>query len=107
MQLVDLKLTPEEAKKLDCCVPMTDETAPQYPWGLCISLDDVTLRKLGITDLPDVGTTMQLTAIVEVSNTGQYANQSGKEKSLSLQFTAMALDSEANKPDPASVLYGS
>ncbi len=104
MNLTDMKLSPEEAKEMDCCVSGDSDGGPKYPWGLSISLDDATLEKLGITTLPQVGQQMRLMAIVEVCSTSQHANQEGTDKCVSLQITQMGLEGAA--PDPAQVLYG-
>ncbi|OAE72598.1 hypothetical protein A7J71_11300 [Achromobacter insolitus] len=104
MNLIDMKLTPEEAKDRDCCVSESSDGGPKYPWGLTISLDDATLNKLGISTLPQVGEAMRLVAIVEVCTTNLHATQEGTDKCLSLQITQMGLEGDA--PDPAQVLYG-
>lgn len=91
MQLTSMQLTPAEAKE-EAGLPATSaENLQKYPYGLCIDLCDETLTKLGITDMPPVGSSMQLMARVEVSRSSQYENQEGKEFSLALQITDMAL----------------
>ncbi|MBN9642931.1 MAG: hypothetical protein J0I68_30680 [Achromobacter sp.] len=106
MNLIDMKLSPEEAKEGECCVSSeSPDGSPKYPWGLSISLDDVTLRKLGMTELPEVGRQMRLMAAVEVCGTSQHANQDGTDRCVSLQITQMGLEGEG--PQPAQVLYGS
>lgn len=104
MNLIDMKLSPDEAKEMDSCIGASADGGPKYPWGLSVSLDDETLEKLGITSLPTVGQKMRLMAIVEVCSTSQHANQEGTDKCVSLQITQMALEGDA--PDPAQVLYG-
>lgn len=106
MNLIDMKLSPEEAKEMDCsagCLSAEDG-GPKYPWGLTVSLDDATLRKLGMGELPKVGEQMHLMAVVEVCSTSQHANQDGTDRCVSLQITQMGLEGEG--PQPAQVLYG-
>lgn len=103
MALVNMKMSAEEAREE---YEPTAADAPEYPYGLSLNLDDESLAKLGITTLPAVGTTMTLTARVEVCSTSQYSNRKGEnETSLSLQITDMELAAGA-APDAATILYG-
>lgn len=106
MALIDMKLTPEEAKNEGMCCPSTDDKGPKYPYGLSINLDDETLAKLGITTLPAVGSMMRLVATVEVTSTSQYERQDEKEININLQITAMELAAAQAEPSAAEVLYG-
>lgn len=102
--MMNMKMSPKEAKELTNPTPAD---APQYPYGLSISLDEEAMQKLGITALPKVGESMQLVARVEVCSTSQYSTQGGEQESnLSLQITDMELAPEQQKQDSASVLYG-
>lgn len=104
--MISMKLTPEEAKdEAGCCVPEPGE-GPAYPYGLCLYLDDETLTKLGITTLPDVGTKMQLTAVVEVTSNSQRQTQDGKTVNMDLQITDMELSGSEAQKDQATMLYG-
>ncbi len=105
MAQIDMTMSKEEAKEQ---MEPTASDAPKYPWGLSISLDDDSLKKLGITALPAVGTKMTLNATVEVCSTSQYSDQEGEaEVSMSLQITAMELGAGQTGPsDAASMLYG-
>lgn len=111
MQLVSMKKSPEEmreSKDTACCAPESDQ--PAYPYGLRIDLNDETLAKLGVTELPAVGTTMKLMALVEVTSASQYESKDGKDRTICLQITDMAVDSGAapaarSDSDIASSLY--
>lgn len=103
--MISMKLSPAEAKG-ETMLAEADE-APQYPYGLSICLDDETLDKLGITELPPVGTAFTLTARVEVCSTSQYQNQDGADASMSLQITDMELAGEGSaQKSIADRLYG-
>jgi hypothetical protein len=103
--MVNMQLTAEEAKEMTSCSPVEGE-GPKYPYGLCLDLNDESLAKLGITELPPVGKTMMLVATVVVTRTGAYQTQdSDKEMSLGLQITDMELKQEAGK-SIADTLYG-
>lgn len=77
---------------------------PAYPYGLRICLGTDELKKLGIKNLPEVGKTMKIMAVVEVSSISMSESQNGGEyKSVDLQITELALD---NKKDvDAKKLY--
>jgi hypothetical protein len=105
MKLVDMKLDPKEQKKeADLAYD-----PPAYPWGLSISLDDEALEKLGMTELPDVGDTMTLTARVCCTSVSASANENGQRRSVSFQIEALALsdavESDDEKKDPTDALY--
>lgn len=88
--MISMKLSAAEAKS-ETMLGDTDDDLPKYPYGLTINLCDDELAKLGITELPPVGTVMQLTALVEVCSISQYENQDGADKSMNLQITDMEL----------------
>jgi hypothetical protein len=102
-----MKLSAAEAKAETMLGSGDDDDQPAYPYGLTIQLCDEVLAKLGITDLPPVGTVMQLTALVEVCSVSQYENQDGAENNMSLQITDMELANGNSEPKPlANRIYG-
>ena len=54
MAMVNMKMSATEAKEYGGEATMASD-APEYPYGLCIRLDDDALEKLGITALPAIG----------------------------------------------------
>jgi hypothetical protein len=108
MELKSMKMSPAEQKEYAQPSLVTGPDAPSYPWGLCLTVDDDALEKLGLPALPTVGQTMMLMASVEVKSVS--ASQRGDElyRSLELQITDMALEpsAAAKKQDTAEVLYG-
>lgn len=106
MAMVNMKLTPKEAKdESGCCVAPSDGEAPAYPYGLSLSLSDESLTKLGIKTPPGVGEKLTLVATVEVTSTSQYESQSGKDANVSLQITDMELTGDGTPA--AKRMYGS
>lgn len=104
----NLAMTKEEAKS-EYGVEPSDDSLPKYPYGLTLYLDDDTLKKLGITDLPKVGTSMPATITVMVTGTSQRATQSDKDGEkmhtcVDLQITDM--DITVPTKSAADVLYG-
>jgi hypothetical protein len=111
MALKDMSLTPEQAKaQMGYCSPAdgdddADDSGPKYPWGLSISLDDDAMAKLGLS-APQVGSTMHMLAVVQITNYGLNEDQKGSDQSMTLQITAMDLQ-PAGKPDVMSRAAGS
>lgn len=104
MAMVNMKMSAKEAQEW---AEPTASDAPEYPYGLCINLDEEGLAKLGISTPPPVGTQMTITARCVVTNTSQYRTQ-GKEDeaSVGLQITDMEVGEASSGTDAASVLYG-
>lgn len=101
--MINMKTSKEEAQEQ---MQPTAADAPEYPYGLTICLDEESMAKLGITELPKVGTQMQITALVTVCSTSQYSTQGGEDESnLSLQITDMEISGTPRK-DTTAVLYG-
>jgi len=101
MKLTDLTLTPAEAKEMvDDCTPCGDAEPPKYPYGTAMYLPDEVLKKLGVTELPAVGTKMLLTAEVFVTGVSEREDQKEKHKSVDLQMSAASLSPmAAQAPD--------
>lgn len=106
MGLVNMKLSAEEAQEQYGSSPVSD--APEYPYGLSITLDEEGLAKLGMPALPQVGQKMMITARVEVQSVRQYDTKGGeKEQSVTLQITDMEMGPDKPDTSPQSALYGS
>ncbi len=70
--------------------------APDYPYGLVINLDSDEIKKLGIKELPKVGTEFPISAIVKVTRVMQSAVEGRDEENcISLQITDLGLGDEA------------
>lgn len=98
MKMVNLKRTEKREPEM----PVGAES--EYPYGLSICLDSDTLKKLGIKDLPAVGTKMTIECKVEVCSTSEYASKMGVDQSLSLQITDMGVG--AKKKVTGDDIYG-
>jgi hypothetical protein len=102
--MINMKHSKDEAKQYTEASPMDE---PQYPYGLCLSLHDDELKKLGITSLPAVGAEMTINAKVFVKSTSAYNTQKGEsEMSMDLQITDMEISAAQEKSSAASMLYG-
>ena len=102
--MIDMKRTKSESDESKE-VAMGEE---DYPYGLSISLDQDSLEKLGIAELPKVGAEMMLMAKVKVTSTNESQHENQSHKSVSLQITEMELEQgQAERPAASSVMYGS
>ena len=99
-----MELTKEESKAGYGEVLAGAGDAPLYPYGLNIHLDNETIKKLGLTGLPDVGQVMNINAVAKVVSIGTSQHQGNDKTSRAeLQITHMTLD-KAGK-DMAKEMY--
>lgn len=89
MKLKSVKL--EKAPMSDCC-PYPE--SPEYPYGLKLHLDEATLQKLGIKDLPAIRSTLKIEAVVMVCEASSNESLQGEYRSLSLQITDMGIEND-------------
>jgi len=89
--MVDMAQSAEEASE-----SMVGGATP-YPYGLCITLDEDSLGKLGFSEPPPVGTVLTIQAVVKVSAASEYQSigldgaPGEVESSSSWQITAMGM----------------
>jgi len=111
MKMIDMKNSVQTKNSTLVAPDMQDE----YPYGLRITLNNDTLKKLGITELPAIDSEHKLVALVCV--VGMSMNESAGEgepyRSIDLQIEQMALapakeeDDESGGDDPAKAMYPS
>jgi hypothetical protein len=100
--MINMKLSPTESKDAVSCEPKAGD-GPAYPYGLELYLNDETLKKLGYTDPPAVGTELVLHAKVVVTSMGMDQQQDGdKNVRCNMQITDMEL---ASAPTGAAAVY--
>jgi hypothetical protein len=95
MALTDLKITKteakSEAKKYAIAGPGDGE---RYSYGTRLTLDDAELKKLGIKELPAVGTVLMFEAKAKVISSRQSATESSDNRSIELQITHMDFETD-------------
>jgi hypothetical protein len=88
--LINMEMSKEEAKEYSA---PSESEAPKYPWGLCLTLNDDSLEKLGVKTLPAAGSVVTITAKATVSGIRETQTQGGdSEASMDLQITDMTID---------------
>ncbi len=94
-KLVPMAMSKKEAKAFSG--PVAPSNSPRYSWGLSISLDNSSLDKLKMKDLPKVGSYVTLTARCCVQSISESQQVDGDEnRSVSLQIEDMAVQPEAS-----------
>src|SRR5690242_10130946 len=101
-KMVSMARSPEEMReKMEqmASAPMPD--APTFPYGLCITLCDDELEKLGIDkdDMPEIGDSIHLFAMAKVTSVNQSANESGDQRRIELQITDLGCENEDDEND--------
>lgn len=112
MKLASLELTKAERKQEAESTGLAAER-PLYPYGTSMYLSDEALKKLGITEIPDVGTVLNITGVAKVTGTSEREYEGGSHRTLDIQFTEMACEEGEEAPEEkqtfggaAKTLYG-
>jgi hypothetical protein len=101
MNLTSMKSQPSQAKSM--AEPCEIEP-PAYPYGLRISLNNDSLKALGLKVMPPVGSRIEITALAEVDSVSEYERaEQEPQRELSLQITDMSL--RASRESGAKALY--
>lgn len=103
----DMSMSKAEAEKA-CSVMSPEKDKPKYPYGLCLHLDNETLKKLGYQNLPDIGTKVKIEAVGEVKSiSASDSQEGGSHKSVDIQITEMEVSAGGEKNEKAAEeLYG-
>ncbi len=99
--LVDMKLSKKQAKNEVCCAD--DEKGPRYPYGLAISLDDDSLKKLGFDGLPAVGTEMIVVGVGKITRASENHSQRGLNRDVSIQLERVEVEPFTKPTDKTAV----
>ena len=81
--LIDMQLSKRDAKE-DFSVDKDD--GPRFPHGLTLHLNDDTLKKLGMTDLPTVGDKVLIAGFGVISSASENRRQRGVDRDVSIQL---------------------
>ncbi len=102
-QKVSMKLTKSEQSDIKEAVL---SEAPRFPWGLSVNLDEDSLEKLKVEELPKAGDEFEMVATVKVTSVSENEDEGGTRRSVGLQITDMALFHAGAKGKPEDRLYG-
>jgi hypothetical protein len=104
-KLVNMKIDPKEREKKYAESAVTDR--PLYPYGLALHLDDDVMSRLGMATLPQVGKQVLVYALADVVSVSEHEStgDDGKQQSVSLQITDLALLPPPKNEDAGEKLY--
>lgn len=92
-KLVDVAYTEEE--KAEKFSGMPEESAPEFPYGLCLTLDECTLAKLGLDEEdPEIGDMIDLRAFGRVTALRKDARDGEAHSCVEIQITHLAVEDE-------------
>lgn len=88
--MVDMERTKADQKEY--ASEMKAESSPKYGWGMCLRFEDIDMKKLKMSKLPQPGDVFMIEAraVVESSCESQSVNNMG-DRSFSLQITHLGL----------------
>lgn len=102
--LVSMKLTPKQKKEMTEPFPLDEE---KFPFGLRIDLQDEQVSKLGLEGVA-AGTEVKVMALANVKGVRvNDTDRKGKNISVELQITGMAVDTGKSDKEKADVLFSS
>lgn len=90
---IDMKLTKADLKdRGETAMPVASkDSGPKYPWGLTLRLDDIALKKLGMSEVPDVGVLCQVMGVGRVISASEREDQGGKRRDVEIQIEKLNL----------------
>ena len=89
MALTDMKQSKKVAKGNDATVA---SDSPRYPYGLDLDLDTESLKKLGIGELPTVGTEMIVVGVGVVTSASTSERVEGKaDRNITIQLQKLEI----------------
>ena len=91
MKMADMKMSKGQKKRMFGPPAVSGGSAPDYPWGLTITLDSAALKKLGVDELPDAGEECMIHATGKVISVSESASEKGGERRVEVQITKLAL----------------
>jgi Major coat protein-like len=104
--MVDMaRSTEEKISAIEESMPMPTAAA-EYPYGLCISLDERDLEKLGLTSDCEAGDTLDLRAMATVKSVSLNDYNGKKSCNIQLQIEKLAVENEDEEYPVAAKRYG-
>lgn len=92
MPMINMKRAPEREEMPG----EIEKDEPRYPYGLCISLEKEDMDKLGLSNLPKVGTEVSFMAKAVVKGTSAYETQGGSDMRVELQIAGVKAAAEGS-----------
>ena len=106
-KMIDMARTPAEVKAKNMPMEMGLSSRDKYPYGLSLTLDADSLKKLGIKDLPTVGDEFEIEAMVRVTSVSKNASETNDSTRVELQITKMMIETEEEEKAEGGVYTAS
>lgn len=104
MSMIDMKMSQDESEPSMLQSQEMSPEKPEYPCGLMISLENDQLAKLGINELPKVGSEFNFQAKGVVCRVSMQESEDGDNKCVGIQI--QAIDMGEKKLSATQALYG-
>lgn len=92
--MTDMSVTPEQVPSDNLAAPITMDEQAHYPYGLCISLTEKEMDKLGLMPDCEVGHVIEFHAMARVMAISASASEHSSTCRIELQIENMDLDDE-------------
>lgn len=87
MKMIDMKLP--KSKRHETAMPVS--SGQDYPYGLTINLDNDSLKKLGMKELPEVGAECMVHGVGKIVRVSESAYEKEESRVVEIQITKLAL----------------
>ena len=98
------RTTEEKISAIEESMPMPMQAA-DYPYGLCIRLDEVDLEKLELNGDVEAGDTLHFAAMATVKNVSRHEFNGKHSCSIELQIEKMSTESEDQESEAVLKRY--
>jgi hypothetical protein len=95
-KMADMAITPTEIENVKILPQSTESSAPIYPYGLSLCLNDDTLDKLNMEDNCEVGDMVHFRCVAKVTSCSDHENMG---KRIELQIVMMSAEGAEDDDD--------
>ena len=101
--MVSMERTPEEKalERAENTYPQPISDMPDVPSGLCLSLTEVELSKLNLSDDAEVGDVIHLVAFAKVTSISKHDTSSGCKCRVELAIYELEVEDESTEGEEA------
>lgn len=97
MKTMDMKRSKAHMKEMATPSPVNEDP---YPYGLRIRLDKEDIKKLGMSELPEVGHEFEMHAMAKVTSVNASASEGSDEQmGMEMQIMKMGMMAENNEEE--------
>src|SRR3990167_3559438 len=90
MKMVSMKMS-KSLKNESMALTVAGGPEQEYPYGLTLSLNTDSLKKLGMDELPAVGAGCIVHGLGKVTRVGESASENDKDQNVEIQITRLSI----------------